>query len=391
MKRNTSSLLITLALIGLVFSPNARAVNPPPDGFYPGFTTAEGQNALFSLTTGAANTAVGWRSLFSDTTGSFNTGVGAGVLLLNTADENTGFGAAALLFNTTGTLNTAVGSAALLGNNMGSFNTATGHGALRSNTIGDGNTANGDRALFNNTEGTNNTAIGFQALLHNTIGNENTAVGTTAGRDITGSGNVCIGEGMYGEAGVSNRTYVRNVHTLTQNFSAGVNDYVTVQLSTGRLGHTAVVSSQRYKEDIKSLAAVSEGLYALKPVSFRLKKEFDPTQALGFGLIAEEVEKVDPALVYRNAKGQVESVRYEMVNAMLLNEFLKEHKKVEEQQATIRQLKSNAAKQEATISELKRDLGVVTAQLKEQAAHIQMVSARIEANELAPQLVSNGQ
>ena len=116
------------------------------------------------------------------------------------------------------------------------------------------------------------------------------------------------------------------MNTLTQNFSAGVNDYVTVRLSDGRLGHTAVVSSQRYKEDIKPLAATSEALYALKPVSFRLKKEFDATQALGFGLIAEEVEKVDPALVYRNDKGQVESVRYEMVNAMLLNEFLKEHR-----------------------------------------------------------------
>ena len=116
------------------------------------------------------------------------------------------------------------------------------------------------------------------------------------------------------------------MNTLTQNFSAGVNDYVTVRLSDGRLGHTAVVSSQRYKQDIKPLAATSQALYALKPVSFRLKKEFDPMQALGFGLIAEEVEKVDPALVYRNDKGQVESVRYEMVNAMLLNEFLKEHR-----------------------------------------------------------------
>jgi hypothetical protein len=357
-----------LGIICLAFLSKARAVNPPPDGFYPGFTTAEGQNALFSLTTGSANTAVGWRSLFSDTTGSFNTGVGAGVLLLNTANENTGFGAAALLFNTTGTLNTAVGSAALLGNSMGNFNTATGHQALSSNTTGDANTANGDRALNLNTEGTNNTAIGYEALILNDIGNDNTAVGTTAGRDITGSGNVCIGEGTYGEAGVSNRTYIRNVNTLTQNFSAGVNDYVTVRLSDGRLGHTAVVSSQRYKQNIKPLAAASEGLYALKPVSFRLKKEFDPTQALGFGLIAEEVEKVDPALVYRNDRGQVESVRYEMVNAMLLNEFLKEHRKNEEQQATI-------ARQQKQIEAL--------------AAGLQKVSAQLEVIRPAPQTALN--
>jgi len=335
MNTRIQSILIVLTLLFSGLLPKAQAVVPPPDGGYPGFNTAEGQNALFSLTTGAANTAVGWRSLFSDTTGSFNTGVGAGALLLNTADENTGFGAATLLFNSTGTLNTAVGSAALLSNTMGNFNTATGHEALRSNTTGDGNTASGDRALSTNTEGISNTAIGFEALIFNDVGNDNTALGTTAGRDITGSGNVCIGEGMYGEAGVSDRTYIRNVHTLTQSFSAGVNDYVTVRLSDGRLGHTAVVSSQRYKQDIQPLAGASEGLYALKPVSFRLKKEFDATQALGFGLIAEEVEKVDPALVYRNDKGQVESVRYEMVNAMLLNEFLKEHHKVEKLEATV--------------------------------------------------------
>jgi Chaperone of endosialidase len=376
-------LIVTLCIVSW---PKAQAINPPPDGFYPGFTTAEGQNALFSLTTGAANTAVGWRSLFSDTTGSFNTGVGAGALLLNTADENTGFGAAALLFNTTGTLNTAVGSAALLSNTMGNFNTATGHEALQSNTTGGGNTASGDRALRHNTEGINNTAIGFEALISNDVGNDNTALGTTAGRDITGSGNVCIGEGMYGEAGVSDRTYIRNVHTLTQNFSAGVNDYVTVQLSTGRLGHTAVVSSQRYKQDIKPLATTSEALYALKPVSFRLRKEFDPTQALGFGLIAEQVEQVDPALVYRNAKGQVESVRYEMVNAMLLNEFLKEHRKnevqqgkLEEQEVTISQLKSTLAQQqkrfEPKLAQQEQQIAALTADLQRLAADIELNKA----------------
>jgi hypothetical protein len=161
-----------------------------------------------------------------------------------------------------------------------------------------------------------------------------------------------------------------------------VNDYVTVRLSDGRLGHTAVVSSRRYKEDIKPLAAASEGLYALKPVSFRLKKEYDETQALGFGLIAEEVAEVSLDLVYRNAKGQVESVRYEMVNAMLLNEFLKEHKKVEDQQATILELRSTVAQQQ-------KGMESVTAQLKEQAAQIQKVSTAVEMNTPAPRMVSN--
>jgi hypothetical protein len=162
------------------------------------------------------------------------------------------------------------------------------------------------------------------------------------------------------------------VNTLTQNFSAGVNDYVTVRLSDGRLGHTAVVSSQRYKENIKPLAAASQALYALKPVSFRLKKEFDPTQALGFGLIAKEVEKVDPAMVYRNDKGQVESVRYEMVNAMLLNEFLKEHRKVEQ---LTRNFESKLAEQQRRIEAL--------------TAGLEKVNAQLEASRVTPGLVLN--
>jgi hypothetical protein len=166
------------------------------------------------------------------------------------------------------------------------------------------------------------------------------------------------------------RSWIKNVNTLTQNFSAGVNDYVTVRLSDSRLGHTAVVSSQRYKQDIKPLAAASEALYALKPVSFRLKKEYDDAQALGFGLIAEEVEKVNSALVYRNAKGQVESVRYEMINAMLLNEFLEEHKKVQD-------LEARLAQQEHQIECL--------------SAGLQKVNAQLEMNRSAPQVAANGQ
>jgi Chaperone of endosialidase len=357
LKTITRSLLITLALLCFGLLPRVQAVVPPPDGGYPNFNTAEGTKALFSLTTGSGNTAVGWYSLWSNTGSSYNTAVGAGTLLFNTADNNTAFGAAALLFNTTGTQNTAAGTVTLLHNTDGFANTAIGFQALSSNTEGDNNTATGGLALFNNITGGGNTANGGLALFSNTTGTGNTALGYFAGADITGVGNVCIGQGVEGEAGVDDSTYIRNVNTLTQNFSAGVNDYVTVRLSDGRLGHTAVVSSQRYKQDIKPLAATSQALYALKPVSFRLKKEFDPTQALGFGLIAEEVEKVDPALVYRNNKGQAESVRYEMVNAMLLNEFLKEHKKVEQ---------------------LEGMLAILAATVKEQAAQIQRVSAQIE-------------
>ena len=151
----------------------AQAVVPPPDGGYPGFTTAEGTNALQSLTTGSANTAVGWRSLFSNTEGNFNTATGAGALLFNTARENTAFGAAALLFNTTGGANTAVGAAALLDNTEGGFNTSIGEFALSHNTTGSNNTANGFQALFSNTSGDRNTATGWQALVNDA------AAGTT--------------------------------------------------------------------------------------------------------------------------------------------------------------------------------------------------------------------
>jgi trimeric autotransporter adhesin len=155
----------------------------------------------------------------------------------------------------------------------------------------------------------------------------------------------------------------------------------------GKLG--AQVSSRRFKDAIKPLGQASEALFALKPVSFRYKKEIDSTAASQFGLVAEDVEKVDRDLVVRDKEGKAYSMRYDQVNAMLLNEFLKEHRKVGEQQGTIGQLKSNAAKQEATISELKKDMGVLTAQLKEQAAQIQKVSAELEASKPAPQMVNN--
>jgi Chaperone of endosialidase len=388
MKPNILSSFLFVFLTCFTLSSTVQAVNPPPDGGYPNFTTAEGQNALFSLTTGAGNTAVGWHSLFSNTDGSFNTATGAGALLFNTGNENTAFGAAALLFNTNGFENTAVGAAALLNNigfivdapngGPGSANTAVGANALTSSTTGGANTANGAGALSDNTTGNANTAIGAFALNNNTTGTNNAVLGSAAGQAITGNGNVCIGGGVTGEGGVDDSTYIRNVNTLTQNFSAGVNDYVTVRLSDGRLGHTAVVSSQRYKHDIKPLATTSEALYALKPVSFRLRKEYDATQALGFGLIAEEVEKVDPALVYRNAKGQVESVRYEMVNAMLLNEFLKEHRKNEAQQATIARL-------EKQIEALTEGIQKVSAQL----AAASPSDGGLELSKAAPQTVKN--
>ena len=187
---------------------------------------------------------------------------------------------------------------------------------------------------------------------------------------------------MEGVAGENNSCYISRIfnQTLASGLPVSIN-------SAGKLGITT--SSRRFKEDIKPMADASEALFALKPVTFCYKKEIDPKGIPQFGLVAEEVEKANPDLVVRDKEGRVNSVRYEAVNAMLLNEFLKEHKKIEQQQATIGRLKSKAAKQEATISELKNDMGIITAQLKEQAAEIQKVSAQIESSKLAPQVVNN--
>ena len=396
MKTNIRSVLTLLAFLCLqAAGPQAKAVVPPPDGGYAGFNTAEGQKALFSLTTGSANAAVGWFSLFSDTEGSFNTATGAGTLLFNTAASNTAFGAAALLFNTTGEDNTAVGTAALLNNANGIVNTAVGSGALRDNTDGNFNTAVGQQALSANISGQENTAVGFVALANHPTGNFNTAVGTsallntTAGQNTalgahalqtndtgnsntavgngalvssTGSGNIALGQNAGGSvttasnvtcigasgANVDNSCFIGRIYFNVQPIVGTDPDSVTIT-STGRLGR-GNVSSRRYKHDIQSIDTASEALYALKPVSFRYNKEYDATQTLAFGLIAEEVAEVYPDLVGRNPEGQPESVRYEQINAMLLNEFLKEHRKVE--------------KLEATVADLATQLRQVSAQLQ---------------------------
>jgi trimeric autotransporter adhesin len=356
--------LIILPLVYIGLLPGVQAVVPPPDGGYPGFNTAEGTRALFSLTTGSANTAVGWFSLFSNAENSFNTATGVGTLLFNTADNNAAFGAAALLFNTIGEDNTAVGTAALLNNTEGSRNTADGRVALFSNTIGNSNTASGFEALFSNDNGIQNTANGASSLasnisgdgntatganaLHNSTGDFNTALGIFAGTGVSTASNV-IAIGTPG-ANVDNSCFIGNIYTNVQPIVGTDPDSVTIT-STGRLGR-GNVSSRRYKHDIEPMEKASEALYALKPASFRYNKEYDATQTLAFGLIAEEVAEVIPDLVGRNPKGEPESVRYEQINAMLLNEFLKEHRKVEEQGKEIDALKRELTEQRDLIQKV---------------------------------------
>jgi Chaperone of endosialidase len=370
LKTITLSLLITLTLLCIGLLPRAQAVVPPPDGGYPGFNTAEGTKGLFSLTTGSANTAVGWYSLFSNAEGSFNTATGAGALLFNTADRNTATGAAALLSNTIGSGNTANGVLALLNNTEGNGNTANGHGALYFNTTGLQNTAHGLNALYSNTTGGFNTANGVNALFFSTIGSHNIALGSSAGNFVTTADNViCIG--LPG-ADVSNSCYIGQIFGATS--PDGIAVFVN---SDGKLGTTT--SSRRFKNEIQPMDKASEAILALKPVKFHYKS--DNTARPQFGLIAEEVAAVNPDLVVRDKEGKPYSVRYEAVNAMLLNEFLKEHSKVQEQGATIAQQRKDF---EVAIAQQHKEIEALTAGL-------QKVSAQLEASKPAPQLVVHDQ
>jgi hypothetical protein len=384
-KKVTSVFFVALACFAVF--PRAQAVVPAPDGGYPGANTAEGENALFSLTTGASNTAIGFIALASNTTGDFNTADGFQALVSNTTGfQNTATGANALISNTTGAENTAngvntlfrnttgfenaaTGVQALFSNTTGFHNTADGFQALVSNTTGNHNTADGDNALVHNTTGIFNTAIGAHALDQNITGSSNVALGFQAGFSITGSGNVCLGQNIFGLAGESNVTRIRNIGSTAQ--ANGV--FVTVGAG-GKLGFQ--VSSRRYKDDIKPMDKASEALFALKPVSFRYKQEIDPARSPDFGLIAEDVATVNPDLVARDEEGKIVTVRYQAVNTMLLNEFLKEHRKVEEQ--------------EKTIAELRSGMTALAEMVKEQAAQIQKVTGQLEASKFATGRIRGG-
>jgi len=420
------------------------AVSPAPDGGYAGENTAEGTNALFSLSTGIDNTAIGFDALFADNTGSENTGVGVAalssnlsgnlntaigyeVLTRNTGSNNTAIGAnamlsnttghdnaatglnalfsntdgfgntangvAALRANTTGDDNSAIGISALEQNTGGSFNTALGASALTSNIGGNSNTAVGLNTLFFNTGGSNNSAFGvnallnttagnnsasgtfallnnggghdnaahgFQALKNNTSGNNNVAVGSNAGANLTtGSNNIVLGANVLAASGEANTIRIGKQGTQKSTLIAGIagtpitGSQVVVN-SNGKLG--VVSSSVRFKESIKPMNKASEPILALKPVTFRYKEQVDPEKIPQFGLIAEEVEKVAPDLVVRDEDGKVSSVRYEAVNAMLLNEFIKEHAEVQELKTTIAEQQKQIETLTATVQKVSHKL-----------------------------------
>jgi len=357
-------LVIPLALGCFALLPQAQATCE--QGCLTNSNTVLGDDALISLTTGFRNTAVGYQALFSNTTSPENTAIGSFALFSNTTGiTNTAVGDVALSHNTTGSDNVAVGVAALIDNTTGFSNTAIGSAALEINTTGNHNTAIGLAALFFSITGNQNTAIGDAALTNNN-GSNNIALGYTAGVNLTaGDNNIDIGNaGVAGEAGVIR---IGTTGTQTATFIAGIRGVpisggteVGVN-SSGQLGVRA--SSARYKDSIKPMDKASEAILALKPVTFRYKKEIDRARTPEFGLVAEDVEKVNPDLVARDDEGKPYTVRYEAVNAMLLNEFLKEHREVQE---------------------LKKQVAALTAGL-------QKVSAQLELNKAAPQTVLNNQ
>ena len=345
--------LIAVALTLFNLSPLSWAVDPPPGGGYPGENTAVGDSALFSLTSGRDNTALGFRTLFSDKTGFSNTATGSLALENNSSgSNNTADGVDTLANNTTGVSNTAIGSEALNSNTTGKDNTATGVTALFNNTIGNFNTATGQNALTSNTTGTNNTADGQNALRSNTTGSNNIAVGSNAGFNLT-SGQNNIDLGNRGVAGETKTIRIGKQGTQNATFIAGIDGSAVsgsgvVVGEDGRLG--VAPSSERFKRDIQKMGIESDALLNLTPVTFRYKAEIDSKGMPQFGLVAEAVAKVDPDLVTRDDTGRPYTVRYEAVNAMLLNEFLKEHRKVLELERDLHSTIEQQRKQIETLS-----------------------------------------
>ena len=374
MKTSIHSVLITVAFICFAVSPQARAV------------CREGCDLFHS------NTFLGADALLSNTSGESNTAIGDGALTSNTTGfDNAANGSTALFNNTSGYANTANGAFALFSNTSGSDNTAVGTTALTNNITGGANTAVGVEALRAST-GKDNTALGFLAG-QNLTGDNNIAVGFLAGQYLLGDNNIDIGNrGGADDSGVI-RMGTEGTHTTT--YIAGIREAplahgeaVAVGITAdGQLGVRA--SSARFKEAIKPMEKASEAIFSLQPVIFRYKKELDPKATPQFGLVAEEVAKVDPDLVARDAAGKPFTVRYDEVNAMLLNEFLKEYRKVEEQAqinqeqaATITVLKSALAQQQ-------KDIAALATALKAQAAQIQKVSDQLGAQAPAPSVVTN--
>jgi hypothetical protein len=294
-----------------------------------------------------------------------NTSFGSNALSLSAGGQNTAVGASALQNNSNGNYNTAVGSSTLISNTTGSSNTAFGEGSMLANSTGSNNTAIGFQSMPSESVATGNVAIGFQSMLGatgsgntaigsgsltNTAGRNNIAIGNTAGNSLnTGNDNIDVGNAgtaldsgliRIGTLGTQSATYIAGISGVNITGGAAV-----VINGAGQLG--VVASSQRYKEDIHPMADASDRLLDLQPVTFRYKQASpDGSQPLQYGLIAEQVAKVYPELAVYGRDGQVETLQYQQLPAMLLNEIQKQQKMIQELQTRIatleHELKSEA-------------------------------------------------
>jgi hypothetical protein len=416
MKTSRASALGLVA--ALVLPSLAIAVQPPPSGGYPNRVTALGEDALFGISTGEDDTAIGYQALYDYTGGDGgNTAVGSSALHDNTTGySNVGIGFDCLYGNTTGHSNVAIGVNALVANTTGVLNVAVGDTAMQAHTSGGGNVAIGPGAFSVATTGDYNVAVGSTAMtfsggndnvavgdgaLNLASGNYNVALGESAGLNFAGNNNIAIGQyagqnvtsgandveiGNQGSKKDDAVIRIGDTKTQKKTFIAGINGVtvpngvVVVVDKMGQLG--VATSSERFKDDIQPMKDASEVLLSLQPVTFRYKKELDSLGTPQFGLVAEQVAKVDPDLVTRDDSGQPYTVRYEAVNAMLLNEFLKEHRKVESQSAKIEALEKRLGEQGKINAEMR-------AALQAEAEQIERVNAQLATQQPAPRLVSN--
>lgn len=327
--------------------------------------TVSGGNAFRYNTTGNGNTASGTIALYGNTTGNNNTANGSAALQSNTTGSyNTASGGSALYNNTIGGNNTASGYEALWSNMNAYSNTASGFQSLRNNTSGGSNTASGVSALRNNTTGNYNSAYGVSALYNNTTGGNNIAIGISAGLALTtGSYNIDIGN--WGAAAESNTTRIGDANQ-TRAFIAGIRGVTTGNVdaipvlidSAGQLGTAS--SSRRYKDDIADMEETSSALMKLRPVTFHYKADQNPDgRRLQYGLVAEEVAEVYPGLIAHSADGQIETVMYQFLPPMLLNEVQKQQRTIEAQAARIADLERDRAAQSTRSDVLEGELAAI--------------------------------
>jgi trimeric autotransporter adhesin len=340
------------------------------------YNTAVGSQALSHNVFGLGNTALGFGTLNDTTNADYNTAVGQDALYTDTTgSENTAIGLASMSSNTTGNGNTAAGQNSLAANISGNFNTASGTNALSKNSNGINNTASGSGALFSNTTGVRNSAAGSNSLYKNTTGSNNIGIGYQGGYyPTTGSHNIEIGSAgaaadnaviRLGTQGTQTKTYVAGIRGV--NVTGGVPVLVT---ATGQLG--VMSSSRRYKEDIRSMGKVSDRLLALRPVTFRYKiADENGQKPEQYGLIAEEVARVMPELVVYNQKGQPETVAYQTLAPLLLNELQREHKRANQQANELQEARNQLASVQSELIELRRITTQLAANRERAAADAQ--------------------